>query len=46
MDPLVEAEQSDCHLVNKEHLPRKSFTFRADELIGQRLPGQPISSRN
>jgi hypothetical protein len=34
MDPLVEVEQSDYQLVNKEHLPRKSFTFRADKLIG------------
>jgi hypothetical protein len=33
-DPLVENKQSDYHLVNKEYLPRKSFTFRADKLIG------------
>jgi len=27
MDPLVEAEQSDYHLVNKEHLPQKASHF-------------------
>ena len=27
MDPLVEPEQSDYRLVNKEHLPQKASAF-------------------
>ena len=46
MDPLVETEHLGYHLVNKEHLPRKSFIFRADISDRQKLPDPSIQFMN